>query len=131
MVDRSNSESRPSNVSPADEFEQQDTTSSEVSDRNTGRATTGRKPDMPLAAGGVPSNDPDINQYQAQVVGEEAVGGTTPTPDQDIADEIAAAVGVEFRDRQPLQVEGELERRDDRRWELDPKSAEDYEDRGR
>ncbi|WP_225852845.1 DUF6335 family protein, partial [Haemophilus parainfluenzae] len=35
------------------------------------------------------ANDPDALQEQAKVVGEEAVGGTTPTPDQSDVDAIA------------------------------------------
>ncbi len=74
--------------------------------------------------------DIDANQAQAKLVGEEAVGGTTPTPDQDIVDNIAASVGVEHPDRKPIQVRDTLERRDDSRWEMDPQSSEDYRNRG-
>lgn len=79
----------------------------------------------PILTGG----DIDANYEQASVVGDEAVGGTVSTPDQDIVEEIAAAVGVEVDDRSSLRIKDMVEQRDDRRWELDPTSSEDYEER--
>jgi len=81
-------------------------------------------PDMAIVGG-----DVDANFEQASVVGEEAVGGTTPTPDQDVVDDLAAAVGIETDDRSFLRTNDMLNDRDDRRWELDPKSSEDYSQR--
>lgn len=72
--------------------------------------------------------DIDANSSDAIAVGDEAVGGTAPTPDQDIVDELGAAVGLEMRDRAFLRTTEILEERDDRRWELDPMSSEDYEE---
>lgn len=63
------------------------------------------------------------------MVGDEAVGGTAPTPDQDIVDEIGAAVGIEMEDQAFLRTTEILDQRDNNRWELDPKSSLDYEDR--
>lgn len=79
----------------------------------------------PILTGG----DIDANYEQAEAVGDEAVGGTVPTPDQDIVDEVAAAVGLELDDRTDVRITAMLEQRDDRRWELDPKSSEDYDAR--
>lgn len=79
----------------------------------------------PVLTGG----DIDANYYQADAVGDEAVGGTVSTPDQDIVDELGAAVGLEMDDRAFLRTTDTLEERDDRRWELDPQSSEDYRDR--
>jgi hypothetical protein len=45
---------------------------------------------------------------------------------QDIVDEIGAAVGIEMDDAAFLRTSEMLEQRDDSRWELDPKSSEDY-----
>ena len=59
-------------------------------------------------------------------VGEETVGGSTPTPDQDIVDEIGRAVGVNYEDSEPLDPEAKIERRDENRWELHP---EDFAER--
>ncbi|MCT7981256.1 DUF6335 family protein [Laspinema olomoucense] len=73
--------------------------------------------------------DVDAAWTEAQNVGDEAVGGTVATPDQDIVDEIGAAAGVEQADRQELRVRDELSERDEERWELDPESSEEYEAR--
>lgn len=61
--------------------------------------------------------------------GEEAVGGSTPTPDQDVVDELGEAVGVTYQDAEPLRVDDKLAERDARRWELHPASSEDYQER--
>src|SRR6185503_16927349 len=58
--------------------------------------------------------------------GEETVGGSTPTPDQDIVDEIGLAAGVSYEDAEPLDMSDKIERRDDERWELHPASSEDF-----
>lgn len=70
--------------------------------------------------------DVDADWEQASAVGDEAVGGTAPTPDMDVVDELGKAVGLEMDDRAFLRTNQILEGRDDRRWELDPESAEDY-----
>ncbi|MBD2453280.1 hypothetical protein H6G80_04215 [Nostoc sp. FACHB-87] len=67
--------------------------------------------------------------YWQDTVGDEAVGGTVAVPEQDVTEEIAAAVGLEMDDRAFLRTNEILEQRDDRRWELDPKSSEDYQER--
>jgi Family of unknown function (DUF6335) len=73
----------------------------------------------------------DIDAYwqDADAVGDEAVGGSTPTPDQNVTEEIEAAVGLEMNDTELLHTNEILEHRDDARWELDPMSADDYEER--
>jgi hypothetical protein len=73
--------------------------------------------------------DVDAAWEQADSVGEEAVGGTVATPDQSIVEELGAAVGLEMDDRAFLHTTEILEQRDDRRWELDPTSSEDYQER--
>ena len=62
-------------------------------------------------------------------VGEETVGGSNPTPDQDIVDVIGEAVGVTYQDNEPLKFDEKLEKRDRARWELDPASSDDYQER--
>lgn len=79
----------------------------------------------PVLTGG----DIDAAWEQAAMVGDEAVGGTVATPDQDIVDEIGAAVGLEIDDHAFLRTNEILEDRDDRRWDLDPMSSEDYQER--
>jgi hypothetical protein len=61
-------------------------------------------------------------------VGEESPGGSVATPDQGVVDEIGAALGVTFEDDEPVDTPGKLGRRDRKRWELDPVSAEDFPD---
>ncbi|MBE9157620.1 hypothetical protein IQ265_12405 [Nodosilinea sp. LEGE 06152] len=70
------------------------------------------------------ADDPDAMIEQAKVVGEEAIGGTTPTPDQSNVDDIAAAVGIDTQAEQPVAVKDEMDRRDDQRFELDPDSKD-------
>ncbi|MEB3177511.1 MAG: DUF6335 family protein [Nostocaceae cyanobacterium] len=79
----------------------------------------------PLLTGG----DVDAYWEDADAVGDEAVGGTAPTPDQSVTEDIEAAVGLEMDDRAFLRTNDILEERDDRRWELDPMSSEDYQQR--
>jgi hypothetical protein len=62
-------------------------------------------------------------------VGEETVGGSAPTPDQDIVEELGEAVGLTYEDNEPLHTTEKVEERDRKRWELDPASSEDYNDR--
>lgn len=73
--------------------------------------------------------DIDAAWQQADAVGDEAVGGTAATPDQNVTEELEAAVGLEMDDRSFLRTNEKLEQRDDRRWELDPTSSEDYQER--
>lgn len=66
---------------------------------------------------------------QESATGEELVGGSAPTPDQDMVDELGAAAGIEMPDGAILNTTNMLEHRDENRWELDPSSAEDTQDR--
>jgi len=59
-------------------------------------------------------------------VGEETVGGSSPTPDQDVVDQLGEAVGLTYEDNEPLDTERKVAKRDERRWELDPASSEGY-----
>ena len=62
-------------------------------------------------------------------VGDETVGGSAPTPDQDVVEEIGEALGVTYEDNEPLHTTEKVGERDRKRWELDPASSEDYNDR--
>lgn len=79
----------------------------------------------PLLTGG----DVDAYWQDADAVGDEAVGGTAPTPDQNVTEDLEAAVGLPMDDYAFLRTNDILEQRDDARWELDPKSSEDYQER--
>lgn len=78
----------------------------------------------PVLSGG----DLDADWARADI-GDETVGGSAPTPDQDIVDELGEAVGVTYEDNEPLRTAEKIEERDHRRWELDPASSDDYNDR--
>ena len=73
--------------------------------------------------------DIDARWDQAALVGDEAVGGTVATPDRSIVEELGAAVGLDYDDGVSLQTNEILDERDSARWELDPMSSEDYEER--
>jgi len=72
--------------------------------------------------------DVDADWARADI-GDETVGGSSPTPDQDIVDELGEAVGLTYEDNEPLQSTDKVSERDRKRWELDPASSEDYNDR--
>lgn len=63
--------------------------------------------------------------------GEESPGGSDPLPDQENVDAIGTALGVVEQDEKPLATTEKIEGRDDHRWELDPASSEDFEERQR
>ena len=75
--------------------------------------------------------DVDANWEVAYSSGDEAPGGDNPTPDQDDADAIGRALGVEYDDNEELQGADKIAERDRHRWELDPASSDDYKARGR
>jgi Family of unknown function (DUF6335) len=75
------------------------------------------------------SDDADTYWEDADAVGEEAVGGSVSIPEHDLVDENGAAVGLEMDERAFLRTNEILEERDDRRYELDPTSSEDYQER--
>src|SRR5688500_16811721 len=75
--------------------------------------------------------DIDAQWEMAESQGDEAVAGSTATPGQSNTDEIGTAIGVTYQDDEELKA-GEKEReRDHHRWELDPASADDYNERQR
>jgi hypothetical protein len=75
------------------------------------------------------AGDVDADWAAAESVGDEAPGGDNPTPDQDVVDEIGRALGVEYDDDEELQGGDEIAERDRHRWELDPESSDDFEER--
>ena len=60
--------------------------------------------------------------------GEESVGGSVSTPDQDVVDELGEAVGLTYKDYEQLDYDKKVLDRDRDRWELDPASADDNEE---
>ncbi len=96
-------------------------------DRDTGLGRTLEKLKTTMLYGtSVTGGDIDDDLYQAEVVGEEAVGGQTPTPDQNVTEDLLQSMGISSVDGETLRTEEKLEWRDKKRWELDPESSEDY-----
>jgi hypothetical protein len=75
------------------------------------------------------AGDVDADWESAETVGDEAPGGDNPTPDQDVVEEIGKALGVEYADDEELEGGEEIVKRDRKRWELDPASSDDFDDR--
>ena len=103
-------------------------------DRHGSAARTGRavfrnaKKEHTESSPALTGGDVDADWEDAYAVGDEAPGGDNPTPDQDIVDEIGAALGVTYQDDEELKAADKIIERDRHRWELDPASAEDYKD---
>lgn len=69
--------------------------------------------------------DLDADWQGAEAVGDEAVGGHAPTPDQSNVDELLRAVGLDTDDGEELHsFEERVAERDHNRWELDRRSAD-------
>ena len=62
------------------------------------------------------AGDPDATR-DAGSSGDETVGGSNPTPDQDNVDELGEAAGLTFEDSEELEGE-KIYERDTHRWEL-------------
>ena len=77
----------------------------------------------------ITAGDVDADWAGAYDVGDEAPGGDNPTPDQDRVDDIGKALGVEYEDNEELKGVDKIAQRDKKRWELDPASSDDYQDR--
>ncbi len=66
------------------------------------------------------AGDVDADWKRAESSGEETVGGSVATPDQDVVDEIGRALGVEQEPEAELTTSAEmLGRRDRFRWHLE------------
>jgi Family of unknown function (DUF6335) len=73
--------------------------------------------------------DVDAAWDQSDASGEETVGGSNPTPDQDIVEDLGKAAGLTYQDDEPLDPNEKVAKRDRQRWELEPESSEDFEER--
>jgi hypothetical protein len=85
------------------------------------------RPDQQTAR--LSGGDADVSAQGADA-GTETPGGSNPTPDQDLVDEIGKSVGVTYQDNEPLKFGEKAAERDRTRWELNPASSEDYQERG-
>jgi hypothetical protein len=61
--------------------------------------------------------------------GEEAGSGSTSTPDENVTDEVGGAVGISYSDSEPLNTDEKLEQREHDRWDMNPASDPEYQDR--
>ena len=84
-----------------------------------------------LADPTITAGDMDAQWEAAQFSGDESAVSSMPTPEHNMVDDIGKAMGVTYSDNEELRF-GEKERsRDQKRWELDPASSDDYQDRVR
>jgi hypothetical protein len=97
--------------------------------RSGRRSLRGRHAQHTETSPALTGGDVDADWESAYSVGDEAPGGDNPTPDQDIVDDIGRAVGIEYQDNEELKGADKLEKRDRKRWELDPASSEDWDER--
>jgi hypothetical protein len=68
--------------------------------------------------------DVDADWQNAAAAGDEAVGGSTSTPDQDVVDELGEALGVPQAPDAEVQTSAEiLADRDRHRWQLERELA--------
>ena len=72
--------------------------------------------------------DIDASWQTANQAGEEAVGGSVSTPDQDVVDQLGDAAGLSYDDNEPLDYDAKVLDRDRNRWELNPASTDDQND---
>jgi hypothetical protein len=99
-------------VAPEDRGEIVDLASEVVARPGTGPVLTG--------------GDVDADWTRAHLSGEEAVGGSVATPDQDVVDEIGRALGVEQPSDAEVRTSDEILRhRDRRRWDRDAAEAQE------
>lgn len=81
----------------------------------------------PTLSGG----DIDAQWEMAESQGDEAATGSMPTPGQSDVQEIGKALGVPYQDDEELKSGEKVRQRDRERWELDPASSEDWQDRNK
>ena len=79
----------------------------------------------------VTGGDLDANWANAQFSGDDAAVSSSPTPDQGEVDDIGRAMGVTYQDNEELRVGEKEHDRDKKRFELDPASSDDWQDRNR
>lgn len=77
----------------------------------------------------ITAGDVDASWESAYSTGDEAPGGDNPTPDQDVVDEIGQSLGLVYEESEELQGANKITERDKHRWELDPASSEDFDER--
>jgi hypothetical protein len=71
----------------------------------------------------------DMDSTWDDADGEEAGSGTTLEPDENVVDEVGGAVGISYSDTEPLNTNEKLEQREHERWDMNPASDPEYQDR--
>ena len=71
----------------------------------------------------ISGGDLDASWQTANQAGEETVGASVSTPDQDVVDELGQGAGLMYKDDEPLNYDAKVLDRDRNRWELNPASA--------
>jgi hypothetical protein len=78
------------------------------------------------------AGDVDADWAGAEGSGEESVGGSVATPDQDVVDEIGRALGVAQAPTQPVTTSEEILRERARhRWEIEREASQEEDRRDR
>lgn len=84
-----------------------------------------KEPEIPGEDAALRAGDPDVAAIDAGMVGDATPGGSTPTPDQSLVDEIGHAMGIAEVDDGELRSTGEvLEARDRRRPRTEPRNPD-------
>jgi Family of unknown function (DUF6335) len=109
-----------------------------LKDRGAPRAGRAARPDVesverlreleanPGAGAILTGGDLDADWERAASSGEEAVGGSVATPDQNVVDQLGQALGVARVDEAEVCTSEEILRERDRRyWDLERKAAGD------
>jgi hypothetical protein len=90
--------------------------------------TVGERSDHKETSPQLTGGDVDADWQMAYSVGEEAVGGSVATPDQDVVDALGEALGVPQELDAPVQASSEiLAERDAQRWRIEREVARDEE----
>jgi len=79
----------------------------------------------------VSGGDVDADWVAGHTVGDETPAGDNPTPGMSVVEDIGKALGVQYEDAEELKPVEKIAARDRHRWELDPASSEDYQERNR
>lgn len=89
------------------------------------RTEGGLLPEEARRPTGLTAGDADGDELRDALDGDETPSGDNPLPDQNNVDEIGRASGLSDEDNGELRSAEELlGRRDQRRWELDPRSRD-------
>lgn len=72
------------------------------------------------------TTQPDVPPIE---VGDETGDASSPRPDENVVSEIGEEVGMTFNDDEPLRPVEKIDKRDENRWELNPASSSDYQQR--